>query len=151
MFSQIRREHLAASLSSATHNRFARKTLVWRPSAGLVTQRIEAELKPGRTDLTSAIGLAPSDSGNYWRPRSSYEVAQDQELDVIFRHSGKLRSPAASAYTAMGLRYAWKIRRDLELSVVGQNLPDSSHPEFCAAPGRSEYDRSILAKLVWRQ
>ncbi len=123
----------------------------WRLSAGLVAQRIAAELKPGRTDLTPALGLAPNDPSNYWMLRSSYDLAPGQELDLTVRHSGKLRSPAVPAYTAVDLRYGWKIRRDLELSVVGQNLLDSSHPEFDAAPNRSEYERSVFVKLVWRQ
>jgi iron complex outermembrane receptor protein len=123
----------------------------WRLSAGFVAQRVSTTLKPGRMDLTGSTGLATSDPSNYWSLRSSYDIAQGKELDVTLRHSGKLRGPEVPAYTTMDVRYGWKIRRDLELSVVGQNLLDSSHPEFGAAPTRSEYDRGVFVKLVWRQ
>jgi iron complex outermembrane receptor protein len=123
----------------------------WRLSAGLVVQRIDTALKPGSKDATGATGLATSDPGNYWSLRSSYDLAQGQELDVTIRRSGSLSTPAVPAYTAMDMRYGWKIRRDLELSVVGQNLLDRSHPEFGAPPGRSEYERSLFVKLAWRQ
>jgi iron complex outermembrane receptor protein len=123
----------------------------WRLSAGLVAQRISTALKPGSMDATGTTGLATSDPTHYWMLRSSYDVAQGKELDVTIRHSGSLSRPAVPAYTTMDMRYAWKIRRDLELSVVGQNLLDRAHPEFGAAPGRSEYERSVFVKLLWRQ
>ena len=49
------------------------------------------------------------------------------------------------------MRYGWKLRRDLELSLVGQNLFDAKHGEYGAAPARSVYERALLVKLVWRQ
>jgi iron complex outermembrane receptor protein len=123
----------------------------WRLSAGLVAQRISTALKPGSMDATGTTGLATSDPTHYWMLRSSYDVARGKELDMTIRHSGSLSRPAVPAYTTMDMRYAWKIRRDLELSVVGQNLLDRGHPEFGAAPGRSEYERSVFVKLLWRQ
>jgi iron complex outermembrane receptor protein len=122
----------------------------WRLSAGLVVQRIDTTLKPGSRDATGATGLATSDPGNFWMLRSSYDIGQSKELDVTIRHNGSLPRPAVPAYTTMDLRYGWNIRRDLELSIVGQNLLDRSHPEFGGAPGRSEFERSVFVKLLWR-
>jgi iron complex outermembrane receptor protein len=123
----------------------------WRLSAGFVAQRINTILKPGSMDTTVATGLATSDPPNYWMLRSSHDIAHGQEVDVTIRHSGSLSTPAVPSYTSMDVRYGWKLRRDLELSVVGQNLLDRSHAEYGAAPGRSEYDRSVFVKLLWRQ
>jgi hypothetical protein len=39
----------------------------------------------------------------------------------------------------------------VELSLTLQNLFDSAHPEFNAAPGRSEFERGAFLKLLWRQ
>jgi iron complex outermembrane receptor protein len=47
------------------------------------------------------------------------------------------------------MRLAWRVRRDFELSLTGQNLLDRSHPEFGAAPGRSEIDRGAYLQLKW--
>jgi iron complex outermembrane receptor protein len=123
----------------------------WRLSAGFVAQRVASELKPGRVDLSGSTGLAASDPSNYWSLRSSYDIAQGKELDVTLRHSGKLRRPEVPGYTTVDVRYGWKLRPDLELSVIGQNLLDPSHPEFGPAPTRSEYDRAVFVNLVWRQ
>jgi hypothetical protein len=51
---------------------------------------------------------------------------------------------------AIDLRFGWKLRRDLALSVIGQNLPDSRHSEFGAPATSPECERSIFGKLVWR-
>ncbi|MBC7499423.1 MAG: TonB-dependent receptor, partial [Herminiimonas sp.] len=123
----------------------------WRLLAGLVAQRISTIPKEGSKDTSAATGLATSDPSNFWMLRSSHDIGPRQELDFTLRHSGKLARPAVPSYTALDVRYGWKIRRDLELSVVGQNLLDGAHPEYGAAPGRSEYERAVFVKLVWKQ
>ncbi|MBK4736738.1 TonB-dependent receptor [Noviherbaspirillum sp. DKR-6] len=123
----------------------------WRLSAGLVVQRVETELDADSRDQTGTTGLATSDPSNFWQLRSSIDIAEGKELDVMMRHVGALSSPALPAYTAIDMRYGWKLRRDLELSLLGQNLFDAKHAEFGAAPGRALYERALYVKLVWRQ
>ena len=53
------------------------------------------------------------------------------------------------AYTALDLRLGWRPRKNVEVSVGGQNLLDRRHPEFNAAATRSEIERSIYAKVLW--
>ena len=49
---------------------------------------------------------------------------------------------------------AWRARKDLEISVVGQNLLDNRHPEFGTSPlVRSplvETRRGVHGKTTWR-
>ena len=59
-------------------------------------------------------------------------------------------APPVAAYTAVDMRWGWKVNRDLELSLTLQNLFDPQHPEFNAAPARSEFERSVFLKLLWR-
>jgi iron complex outermembrane receptor protein len=68
---------------------------------------------------------------------------------VMARHVGRLRSPDVPAYTGVDARYAWRVRRDVEVSVTGQNLLDRAHPEFGAAATRSELDRGLFVRLKW--
>jgi iron complex outermembrane receptor protein len=81
--------------------------------------------------------------------RSTYDIAEGMEFDSMVRRTGRLTNPDVPAYTSFDCRFGWKVRRDLELSLIAQNMLDPSHPEFGAAPNRSEIDRSIFAKLVW--
>jgi iron complex outermembrane receptor protein len=123
----------------------------WRLSGGLVAQRIDTRLEPGSLDISGGTGLATSDPSNYWSLRSSWDIAEGKELDLMLRHMGALASPAVPAYTAVDMRYGWKLRRDLELSLVGQNLFDKKHAEYGAAPAATVYERTLFVKLVWRQ
>jgi iron complex outermembrane receptor protein len=123
----------------------------WRLSAGLVAQRVATSLEAGSRDASGTTGLATADPEHYASLRSSWDIAKGHELDVMLRWVGKLPNPAVPAYTAVDLRYGWNLSRHLELSLVGRNLLDPHHGEFGAAGGRSDYERALMVKLVWRQ
>jgi hypothetical protein len=47
---------------------------------------------------------------------------------------------------------AWHIGDEVELSIAGKNLLHKHHPEYgFPAPGRTEAERSVFGKLVWRR
>jgi iron complex outermembrane receptor protein len=81
--------------------------------------------------------------------RSSYNITDRHEFDLTVRHVGALPQPAVPAYTAVDARLGWR-EANLEVSLTAQNLFDRGHPEFGAAPGRSEYGRGVLLKVLWR-
>ncbi|MCS0659328.1 TonB-dependent receptor plug domain-containing protein [Massilia terrae] len=118
----------------------------WRLSAGGTVQHIVTSYDPGVVDILSRSGLATSDPANHWLLRSSTDLGAGRELDLTLRHSGSLATPYVKAYTTMDLRYGLRLGRNLELSLVGQNLFDRKHPEFGAA---TEVERSFAAKLAW--
>lgn len=126
----------------------------WRLSGGFSTLRQHLGVEPGSPDPTGPIALG-NDPDHQWLLRSSFNMSTGHELDVIMRRVGSvpLQAPAppVPAYTAVDMRWGWKLRRDLELSLTLQNLFDDAHPEFNAAPGRSEFERSAFLKLLWRQ
>ncbi|MCB1777335.1 MAG: TonB-dependent receptor [Candidatus Competibacteraceae bacterium] len=74
------------------------------------------------------------------------------QWDVWLRYVSAIEDPgyATPAYANLDMRLAWKIQRDLEVSLVGQNLFDQSHPEFAsqyiqALP--TEIERGVYLKL----
>jgi iron complex outermembrane receptor protein len=121
----------------------------WRLSGGGVVQRIDTATEAVSRDLSATTGLATSDPSHHWMLRSSWDVAAGQELDLTLRHVGALARPAVPAYTAVDLRYGWRMSKELELALIGQNLFDPRHAEYGAAPGRHSYERGVLLKLVW--
>lgn len=123
-------------------------TRPWRLSGGAVVQSVDASLKPGSTDTSGTTRPAPADPGHYWTLHSTHDISENKELDFSIRRVGAL--PTVPAYTTADVRFAWEVRRNLELSIVGRNLLDKSHPEFGAAPLRSEIERSVFIKLLWR-
>jgi iron complex outermembrane receptor protein len=48
------------------------------------------------------------------------------------------------------VRLGWKPSKQVELSLIGQNLLDKRHPEFGQPNTRSELERGVLAKAVWK-
>ncbi|MBN8515812.1 TonB-dependent receptor [Accumulibacter sp.] len=98
-----------------------------------------------------------SDPQHQWSLRSSMSLTDRQQFDLWLRYVSKLggRSVPFSipAYTTLDLRYAWRPTRDLELSLVGQNLLDNQHPEFVPSllPGQAlEIERGVYVKASWQ-
>jgi len=125
-------------------------TPAWRLSAGLVAQRLQLRVKPGDIDISGASALASNDPSHYWMLRSLYDIDERRQLDLTLRRIGSLSMPPVPAYTSMDLRFGWRITPSLELSLIGQNLLDSSHVEFGSPAARSEFERALFLKAVWR-
>jgi iron complex outermembrane recepter protein len=124
----------------------------WRLGAGLVAQKLERRLKPGSADI-SEPDLGSADPDHYWTLRSSHDLAHDKKLDLTVRRVGRLNrsvAPSVPAYTAVDLHFSWQLSPSLELSLTGQNLLDRAHVEYVNGANRSEIERSIFLKLLWR-
>ncbi len=122
----------------------------WRLSGGAVVQRIRTALVPGSLDTSGGTGLATNDPSYYWSLRSSHDLADDIQADVVLRRVGSLPQPAVPAYSELDLRMAWQPNRNVELSLTGQNLLQQSHPESGAAGTRQLVERAVLVKMALR-
>ncbi|HZV62012.1 MAG TPA: TonB-dependent receptor [Methylophilaceae bacterium] len=121
----------------------------WRISAGLTTLNQDFELKSGSNDTLSptTAGIDPSHT---WQIRSSFNISHDKELNIFVRHAGKLTYPdEVDDYTAVDARFGWQVRKDIEVSVIGQNLLGTEHAEYGSRLYRSELPRGVFLKLVW--
>jgi iron complex outermembrane receptor protein len=122
----------------------------WRLSGGLTALRKELRLEPGSTDPQGPRNPQLSNDPNQqWLLRSSFNPGSDHELDTVVRHVGALPNPSVPAYTAVDVRYAWRVRPDLELSVLGQNLFDRRHGEFNPPASRREFERGVSLGARW--
>ena len=114
----------------------------------------DLDLVNGSQD-TQSLGsedASPEHSANLW-------VAADLDnrisIDSGVRYVGSLQNPGfpeTDAYLAFDMRVAWTPKPGLELSLTGQNLFDSHHPEFnpdfiISTP--TEVERSIYGKVSW--
>jgi len=122
----------------------------WRLSGGLTTLHKNLRLRAGSTDPEGARNLG-NDPKHQWSIRSAFNLPHRQELDVMIRRVAALPDPAVPAYTAVDARYGWQVSDKVELSLLVRNLFDDQHPEFEAAPDRSEIGRSVLLQLRWTQ
>lgn len=81
--------------------------------------------------------------------RASMDLASNHQLDMTVRQVSELPNPVVPEYTAIDLRYGWRARPDLELSLTVRNAFDAEHPEFNAAATRSEIARDVYGQIRW--
>jgi iron complex outermembrane recepter protein len=90
--------------------------------------------------------------------RSSLDITPKLQWDAWLRRVGKIITSSEAtatvpAYTSLDMRLAWKATRDLELSLIGQNLLDSSHPEYVSTNIFStpvKIERGVYLKADWK-
>lgn len=94
--------------------------------------------------------------------RSSFDIAADAQADLWLRYVDALPSsgfPEASsavripAYVTLDARLAWRPARDIELSLVGQNLLDPRRLEYAQelyAPVLSQVPRGVYVRIDWK-
>ena len=121
----------------------------WRVSAGVTTLSQTLKLKPGSNDF-SAPDNSDKDPSHTWQLRSAYNISPNKEFDVSIRHVAELNSPNVPSYTAIDARLGWRIRKNIELSVIGQNLLGTEHVEYGSPQFRSEIPQAVFFKVVWQ-
>jgi iron complex outermembrane receptor protein len=122
----------------------------WRLSGGFNGLAMRLELEPGSNDTAGLAAQKGRDPKRSWRLRSSLDLPGNGELDVVARRVSERSRPAVPAYSAIDIRYGWRPRRGIELSVTGQNLFDEGHGEFSDVSTRTEIGRGVFVNLVTR-
>jgi iron complex outermembrane receptor protein len=112
---------------------------------------LETEVSPASTDtaLVNSESLSPK---NQYTLSSSWNLGNDWEIDARLRHVDELPKPGGviPAYETLDLRVGKQIGRGWEVSVVGQNLLEKSHPEFRVFTVRAAVARGFYVRVEWR-
>jgi hypothetical protein len=69
------------------------------------------------------------------------------ELDGIFRYVDNLPGQNIGRYFNLDVRLGWHVIKNVELSLVGQNLLAGYHAE---GAGGTKVQRGIYTKATWR-
>jgi iron complex outermembrane receptor protein len=121
----------------------------WRLTAGLARVWQRLRLEPGSASI-GGTAAAGNDPRYWWQLGSSFNIAPGHELDLRVRRVGMLPSGPVPSYTAVDLRYGWRVRPKVELSLTVQNLFDPGHPEWGGTASRAEIERAAFFKVLWR-
>lgn len=121
----------------------------WRLRGGYTLVRKSLSLREGSQDLNDAT--AESDDPEHQVVlQSSMDFPRRVTLDVAVRYVDELTNRYVPSYVGVDVRVAWRPKENLELSVVGQNLLEPSHPEFVpSSPAPREIERSVYGKVAW--
>ena len=119
----------------------------WRASYTLLETHMHQTSRSNDSDAEDDEVKSPHHQ--FW-VQSSLDLPWRMHLDTTGRHVDRLRELGVNSYFALDLRLAWKPTRNLELSIVGQNLLDDRHPEFAPTiipTQRTESQRSVFGKI----
>jgi iron complex outermembrane receptor protein len=106
----------------------------WRLHAGYDFIKEHIHVKAGDTDLENALGET-ADPQNQVFLRSSMDLPGRIELDTDSRWIDRVRNNNSNtpgfipSYFELDIRVGWHVTKNLELSVVGQNLLHDHHAE----------------------
>jgi iron complex outermembrane receptor protein len=117
---------------------------------------LEADLSAGDNGVGAvsfakfAEGSSPTHSAAL---RSTANLPYNLEFDLWLRYVDGLPALSVQEYVTLDARLAWKPTDKLGLSLVGQNLLESRHPEFAAQfvdIKPTEVQRAVYGKLTVR-
>jgi iron complex outermembrane receptor protein len=101
-------------------------------------------------DPTSVAGYDGSSPRHEATIESLLNLPKKLEFDQTYRYVSALPAQQVGSYITANVRLGWHINRQLELSVVGQNLMQPNHAEFGGDPaGLVGVMRSAYAKITW--
>jgi iron complex outermembrane receptor protein len=118
----------------------------WRLSASYSLLILNLE----GTTFTGSSGIELNAPTHQAVLRSSYDFTRHASLDVQLRYVDNVS--AVAAYITADVRLSYRPTPNLELSLVGQNLLDASHPEQSSLIGTPtlEVPRGFYGKITWR-
>jgi len=122
----------------------------WRLNAGYTFLQIQAH--PDQPSITRDVAYERQSPHNQFQLCSQYDLTKDLELDCAFNYVDNVPDGDIPHYLRFDARLGWHMTEHLELSVVGQNLLDSRHPEFGAEAGQiqTEAERGAYVKVTYR-
>lgn len=130
-----------------------RPTDAWDLAASLSMSRMSHVSVDGPTEFTEGT------PERIFTLRTGYAISPTLQWDAWLRHASATQTYAfrparrVDPYWALDMRLGWKASRDLELSIVGQNLLDSRHLEAINEPLPSminEIERGVYLRADWR-
>ncbi len=137
-----------------------RVTPAWRLSAGLAVNSDRYDVAPGilSVPIDAYAGTSPTST---LQLRSSWNLPYRTELDVVYRHVSffgdpndplnQNLAPFVPPSNAIDIRFGWKLNKQLDLDVIGQNLFGTRHAEFGDPSVRAIMTQRIYTRLTWRQ
>jgi iron complex outermembrane receptor protein len=121
----------------------------WRIGGGFTRLNKNLALKPGSDGLNGGVDAEGNDPDYTWYLRSTHNLSEQWQWDAIVRGVAALPAPAVPSYVTVDLRFGWRLRGNLELSLYCQDLFDRGHAEFSSPLTRSEFGRTGFVKVVF--
>lgn len=127
----------------------------WRIQASYSGIQFDANVDQSQTWFLDPLAEQKVNPQHNLSLRSMFNLTDEIELDAWGRYVDAIEVNRRQIpnYVALDLRLGWHPHKNLELSLVGQNLLDNQHPEFndvLYIPVASQIQRGYLAQVSWR-
>ncbi|HEY0899343.1 MAG TPA: TonB-dependent receptor [Sphingobacteriaceae bacterium] len=107
--------------------------------------------KPGNVSSPALLGNLGTDADNMATLQSVLNLPKSFQFDVVARYMdylpATLYNKRVTSYVALDTRIGWQFRKQLELSVTGQNLLKDQHLEF---GNGARIERGVFGRITWR-
>lgn len=130
----------------------------WRPTSWFQMKaaysylNLDLRLKPGSPDNQAVSLHEGSSPHNQIMLQSRFNLPKGFEFDQTYRYVSALPAQLVNGFSTADVHFAWQANRQLEFSIVGQNLFQPQHTEFGRDPGPLVgIKRSVYAQIRWRQ
>jgi iron complex outermembrane receptor protein len=107
---------------------------------------------PFTTDDPRALSVVRTTPANKAVLRSLFDLTPTVQLDGYLRFVDNMPGQPVPSYLELNLRLGWKIRPNLDLSIIGTDLLDNQHVEAASSPfdrAPSKIERGVYGKLTW--
>jgi iron complex outermembrane receptor protein len=122
----------------------------WRLRGGYTFLRKDMSLKSGSHDTNNASAES-NDPHNQYLVQSMMDVPGGIEFGLVLRYVDVLPKPYIPPYSTLDVRIGWKIVKNLELNMIGQNLLAGQHAEFDpTSPSPRKIARGVFGKMICR-
>jgi len=125
----------------------------WRLNGAFTWFEMDLRRDPVSTDQNVA-SIEGNDPEFQWNIRSHMNLSSSWEFDQLLYYVGAPKSQQVRSYFRLDLRLGWHPAKNVEVSLVGQNLLDSQHQEWgdvrIQTNDRNLIERSVFGKLVFK-
>ena len=122
----------------------------WKLKGGYTFLEKELKIKPDSKDLNKGT-VESDDPNNQFLIQSMFDFPKQLESGFVLRYVDVLTNRYVPSYFGLDLQLGWKITKWLQVTAVGQNLLDESHPEFIpSSPSPREIARSFYGKVTFK-
>ena len=112
--------------------------------------RITQAKEPGDTDVASRVRDQGQSPHHQLTVQSSVDLPGSLSLDCRVWYESALVFGPVPAFATSTVRLGWRMRPDIEIAVVGNNLDHAHHLEWVNGPFASvQIQRSVAVNLVW--
>lgn len=123
----------------------------WKLAGGNSFLIMKLRTEDSSTNTTMTSIREKESPRNIFHIRSQYNLYEDLEFNTTLYYVDSVPEYDIPSYARLDMGLTWHVNRNMDFSIIGQNLLDRSHPEY-GVGGRisTEVQRGIFGKFTWR-